>query len=242
MQSDTMSHRVTWTAIGIIILGLFASSALAGRGNVLPPTANPRGYALSDMAKATAYFDTGDRALNTPNAPFQILYVIDSQTSNTFEVSPGTMFYVPIVFTVEWPSQVVGVFPNINTRGDPIDYFYSQNQLGNNNTQIVVDGEVNSLGSDYVVGVPVPLADGALNILCPPHFLPPFEGHLYGRDPGVLHQFIERYIEWSGFSLTHLRPEIFMQNLLGYGGESYVKKGGIRHYVGDPTIRRQRPE
>jgi hypothetical protein len=35
-------------------------------------------------------------------------------------------------------------------------------------------------------------------------------------------QFIERYIEWSGIRFTHLRPEIFMQNLLGYGGESYV--------------------
>ena len=46
------------------------------------------------------------------------------------------------------------------------------------------------------------------------------------------HQFIERYIEWGGFSFTHLRPEIFMQNLLGYGGESYVKEGVIRHYVG----------
>jgi NAD(P)H dehydrogenase (quinone) len=30
------------------------------------------------------------------------------------------------------------------------------------------------------------------------------------------HQFIERYIEWSGVMFTHLRPEIFMQNLLGY--------------------------
>ena len=46
------------------------------------------------------------------------------------------------------------------------------------------------------------------------------------------HQFIERYIEWSGFSFTHLRPEIFMQNLLGYGGEGYVKKGVLRHYIG----------
>ena len=34
------------------------------------------------------------------------------------------------------------------------------------------------------------------------------------------HQFIQRYIEWCGFSFTHLRPEIFMQNLLGYGGEN----------------------
>jgi len=46
------------------------------------------------------------------------------------------------------------------------------------------------------------------------------------------HQFIERYIEWSNIRFTHLRPEIFMQNLLGYGGESYVKHGIIKHYVG----------
>lgn len=46
------------------------------------------------------------------------------------------------------------------------------------------------------------------------------------------HQFIERYIESSGIGFTHLRPEIFMQNLLGYGGESYVKQGVIKHYVG----------
>lgn len=46
------------------------------------------------------------------------------------------------------------------------------------------------------------------------------------------HQFIERYIEWSGVLFTHLRPEIFMQNLLGYGGESYVKQCVIGHYVG----------
>src|SRR5258707_4532800 len=32
------------------------------------------------------------------------------------------------------------------------------------------------------------------------------------------HQFIERYIRWCGFSFTHLRPEVFMQNMLGYGG------------------------
>jgi NAD(P)H dehydrogenase (quinone) len=50
------------------------------------------------------------------------------------------------------------------------------------------------------------------------------------------HQFIERYIEWSGIMFTHLRPEIFMQNLLGYGGESYVREGVIRHYVGDARL------
>ena len=50
------------------------------------------------------------------------------------------------------------------------------------------------------------------------------------------HQFIERYIEWSGVTFTHLRPEIFMQNLLGYGGESYVREGVIRHYVGNARL------
>jgi NAD(P)H dehydrogenase (quinone) len=46
------------------------------------------------------------------------------------------------------------------------------------------------------------------------------------------HQFIERYIACSGIPFAHLRPEIFMQNLLGYGGERYVNAGVIRHYVG----------
>src|SRR5471032_3551057 len=50
------------------------------------------------------------------------------------------------------------------------------------------------------------------------------------------HQFVERFIEWSGFSFTHLRPEIFMQNLLGYGGAKPIKDGVIRHYVGNAKI------
>lgn len=51
------------------------------------------------------------------------------------------------------------------------------------------------------------------------------------------HQFIERYIASSGIPhYTHLRPEIFMQNLLGYGGESYIKQGVIRHYVGNARL------
>ncbi|WP_420994180.1 SDR family oxidoreductase [Cupriavidus sp. 30B13] len=49
-------------------------------------------------------------------------------------------------------------------------------------------------------------------------------------------QFVERYIEWAGFSFTHLRPDIFMQNLLGYGGSRPVSEGLVRHYVGDARI------
>jgi NAD(P)H dehydrogenase (quinone) len=50
------------------------------------------------------------------------------------------------------------------------------------------------------------------------------------------HQLVERYIEWSGFAYTHLRPELFMQNLLGYGGSEEEANGTIRHYVGDASI------
>ena len=49
-------------------------------------------------------------------------------------------------------------------------------------------------------------------------------------------QFVERYIEWAGFEFTHLRPDIFMQNLLGYGGARAAGDGVIRHYVGDASI------
>ena len=57
-----------------------------------------------------------------------------------------------------------------------------------------------------------------------------------GRDDTTIahwgwHQFVERYIEWKGFSFTHLRPETFMQNLLSYGGEKTIKNGVINAFV-----------
>jgi len=57
-----------------------------------------------------------------------------------------------------------------------------------------------------------------------------------GRDDTTVahwawHQLIERYIEWSGFSYTHLRPETFMQNVLSYGGKKVINEGVINHYV-----------
>jgi len=59
-----------------------------------------------------------------------------------------------------------------------------------------------------------------------------------GRDDTTVahwawHQLVERYIEWNGFSFTHLRPETFMQNLLSYGGAPVIKNGIIIQYVKD---------
>ena len=130
---------------------------LAGGGNVLPGPAKPRGYSLSDMARATAFFNTGPHTPdNYPKTPFQILF---SRDNLTFVVSPGTMFYVPVLFSDD-TKPVIGTFPDVNDRDAVLNYFYSQEQLGNVYAQIVVDGEVNSLGSDHVVGVgPVNLGD-----------------------------------------------------------------------------------
>ena len=50
------------------------------------------------------------------------------------------------------------------------------------------------------------------------------------------HQLVERYIEWSGFSFTHLRPETFMQNVLSYGGKSVINQGVINAYVEDARL------
>lgn len=52
----------------------------------------------------------------------------------------------------------------------------------------------------------------------------------------VWHQLVERYIEWSGFSFTHLRPQDFMQNLLSYGSDKTVKDGVINGYVDNATL------
>jgi NAD(P)H dehydrogenase (quinone) len=62
-----------------------------------------------------------------------------------------------------------------------------------------------------------------------------------GRDDTTVahwawHQLIERYVEWSGFSYTHLRPETFMQNLLSYGGKKPIENGVIHAYVGSARL------
>jgi len=57
-----------------------------------------------------------------------------------------------------------------------------------------------------------------------------------GRDDTTVahwawHQLVERYIEWSGFTFTHLRPETFMQNMLSYGGKKAIDNGILHQYV-----------
>jgi hypothetical protein len=57
----------------MIALTIAPTALLAGGGNVLPGPAKPKGFSLSDMARATAFFNTGPReTLDTyPIPPFK---------------------------------------------------------------------------------------------------------------------------------------------------------------------------
>ena len=163
---------------GTLAYGGNRENTHVGGGNVLPPTAKPNGYSLTDIAKATAFFATrgpgdpnvpndpnGRRESNEPNVPFQILY--DSNINvphNTFSVRPGTMLYVPIFLVSDSPPPT-GNFPDL---GDPdliTDYIFDdKKQLHAELIQIDVDGKKTSItrdGPPYIVGVTTePLADG----------------------------------------------------------------------------------
>lgn len=152
-------------------------------GRVLPPHARPNGYSLSAIAKATAFFNTGARTGPPPDlpclaeecAPLQILFAPNNgATLNTFSVSPGTILYVPVILNDDSPP-IIGScpitattcpdFPNVGDREEFLDYMYSPKEFGLRYSEIVVDGKVHDLGSDYLVEVKVPvpagLADGS---------------------------------------------------------------------------------
>ena len=62
-----------------------------------------------------------------------------------------------------------------------------------------------------------------------------------GRDDTTVahwawHQFVERYIQWCGFSYTHLRPETFMQNVLSYGGKRTINHGILNAFVQEARL------
>lgn len=144
----------------VLCLGfaLGSAPAYAGGGNVLPPTANPHGYSLEKMAIALANFTaSGNDLTYYPNTPFQILYADFSKPdgSNTFEVRPGTEFFVPILQVNDSPP-VYGDFPT--TAKQAATYIFSQKQIGGQDFTITVDRRVTTIGRTYVAG-PVSVKD-----------------------------------------------------------------------------------
>jgi hypothetical protein len=136
-----------------------AAPALAGGGEVLSPTEQPKGYSLAEIAEATAAFNTsgpnGRSEATEPPVPFQILYTSATNPSDTFQVRPGTQLYVPVVFVDNSPL-ILGDFPDVNDPEAVSDYYFNPEQLGAEVIEIVVDGKVTSLGPEYVVGAETP--------------------------------------------------------------------------------------
>jgi hypothetical protein len=162
----------------VVCLALLPCMLVADSGTVLPPTANPSGYSLTDMIKALGQFQASFNNLQYyPSTPFQILFVSQTQAlplscdngkkgvqvigANSFIVSSATQFFVPLAF-IDDALPVLGIFPT-----DPasaMDYFFGPSQYGAKDFQIIIDGEVTPIGPDYLAG-PVqftqPLIDGA---------------------------------------------------------------------------------
>ena len=120
-EATLMSQRGSWITILDIVLATFtcaAALAVIGgvvsdpprvaasenrkEGKILPPTARPHGYSLSEIAKITAVFNSGDHSGPPPVTSFQILYT-SKTNNNTFDVGPDTMFYVPVIFFDDSP-------------------------------------------------------------------------------------------------------------------------------------------
>ena len=141
------------------ILACAARPAYAGGGKVLPPTAKPSGYTLDDMAEELAYFTTSGNDLDFyPDTPFQILYVDLNTGTNTFNVTAGTRFFVPIAFADDSPP-IFGDFPADSSTVEA--YVFGPDQLGAHDLAIDVDGVSTAIGPDYLAG-PV-LAPGLLD-------------------------------------------------------------------------------
>ena len=137
-----------------VLLALVAA-AQAG-GNVLPSSAKPKGYSLTDAARATAVFNTGPHDAAPPALPFYTL--TDDAT-----VKPGTTLYVP-VFYADDSGVVEGEFPaDVNDQQADAAYLMGlvKNDFGVDAFIVVVDGKVTVLDDDYVAGTKTaPLQDG----------------------------------------------------------------------------------
>lgn len=183
MNSSNANRSTKLAALLLVLAGMWVLAthgvhATTG-GNVLPPTAQPKGYSLAEIAEATAYFNTSGpegRNLETEKAlglPFGILYTSSANPSNTFDVRPGITLYVPIVFSDD-SQPILGDFPDVNDQEAVSDYYFNPGQLGAEFIEIVVDGEVTSLEPEYAVGAETPeLPTGGNNYTTAAVFLTP---------------------------------------------------------------------
>jgi hypothetical protein len=161
-----MRHRVRSMTLFVAVVGLLACTALAtgGGGNVLPSSAKPKGYSLSQIAAATAVYNSGTTSGNPatpppPDVPFEIL----APPASDFTVSSGTMIYLPIFFWDDSGGAPPGFPTDITDQAADAAFLNSQalDLYGITAFIVQVDGETTVLDDSYIVGVTTPpLLDG----------------------------------------------------------------------------------
>ena len=151
-----MNKRTTLALSAMVLMCMVSSVAEAqnGGGTIMPPSATPKGFSLSNMAALNAPFVTSGNDLKYyPDAPFQTLYVISPSTTNTFHVRTGTMIYMPIFNADDSPPILLGPplghFPT--NHDEAVFYWSDKSQLGLSQT-VTVDGRTTDIPTDYVAG------------------------------------------------------------------------------------------
>lgn len=167
MHTLKTSRALSLGGLCLLIMTAISSASAADRkgGAVLPPDATPFGYSLDAMAKAMALFQTSSQLADYPATPFQILYCCSTEqfsnptcqdggigirevAANSFSVSAGTAFYVPL-FNFDDTPPFLGVFPDKSTVED---YIFDPNQYGATGTEIIVDGKTTAIGPEFLGG------------------------------------------------------------------------------------------
>jgi hypothetical protein len=195
-------------------------SVVESGGKVLPPTASPHGYSLTDMARATALFtNSGNDLAQYPQTPFQVLFVDWSTlgledlgdggllftAGNSFTVASGTPLYVPLLSMNDSPP-VIGAFPS--NASDTATYFFGQDQTGVRDLEVLVDGHATRLDASYLSElIEVPLLDGGGHVLTVGAFVSPLPvgrhtitirgalaGAAYQAQYGGYHAFVFTYV------------------------------------------------
>ena len=155
IETSRHGSRITmWGAILSLLIS--ATPALAGGGNVLPPTAKPDGYSLTDLAALTGAFNVGPRDGVSPtvDTPFVMLY-IPANGDTEFHVERGTILYVPVVYSF-------GDAVDVTDKAALVDLYFSPDKYGAEYLEIVVDGKVTSvMRYGYPVGAVIPLEGGS---------------------------------------------------------------------------------
>jgi hypothetical protein len=143
----------------------FTGPALAEGGDVLPASAKPKGYSLSDMAVATAVYNTGTTSGNPetpppPDVPFEILV----PSIGSYTLKPGTMLYLPVFFADDTDSLYPGFPADITDQAADAAYLDSYVFATYDVTSFIVqvDGQTTVLDDDFLCGVmTAPLLDGS---------------------------------------------------------------------------------